>query len=221
MDWYYPGLEKLKRALGEGLDIHSYYGERGSIEGVDAHFLVVAWKQNYTVRETTHRVSEFWTSDGIYVTKDYTEVLIKSRRAFRYPYIAFDTKLPQLTVDGTKINFGLENDSMYRTGTTQFTYERDGGVNRLFFYVASQRNLTKANIDFAKPADAETAGHTYAIKVNKGFAEYFIDGELVGVAVFGAIPWTWGRILSSSQPYAIILSKTIVNPIMVLSLIHI
>jgi len=194
-------VEELKSALGEVFDIHSYCGVRVYFEGVDLHFLVDAWRQNYSIQETWRRVSDFWRDDGIYATKDYSEVIIKSRRAFAYPYVSFMCKMPSLTAEGTKINFGLENDSMHRIGTVQFTYERTGGVNRLYFYIASQWNIVKANIDYAKPSDAETQLYTYAIKVNKGFAEIFINGNLVGVALLG-VPSSVGII--DGPPYTII-----------------
>ena len=207
-------IEEIEKALTGSIE-HSWIGSRVLAEGADALFFAFAWKRDYK-EFIVVKPSDFWRRDAIYVSREYDEVLIRSKRAFKYPYVAFRGKLPSLTVDGTKIDFGLENDSMYTIGTVQFQYIRSNGKNNLWYYTASQRNIVSFNIDYLKPSDAERVEHTYAIKVNKGFTEFFIDGSLVGVALNG-VPLTGDQRIYG-PPYAIIGSEAPVSQFLVVQI---
>jgi len=179
-----------REALREELDVHSYIASTRIIrEGLDAHFISARWELDGSL--SLVNVSDYWRiistdrrEDGEYkCPATCREIETLTKRAFRYPICVVNTRLPALAENMNKVDFGLENTSMEATGTFQFMYWRYGDANHLYVYAASMQGINQALLDFALPADAETKIHSYVIKANKPFGEYYIDRVLRAVAI--------------------------------------
>jgi len=184
--------EIMSEAFREQLDIHSSFLGAYSylVDGLDAHFKCIRNYPGYVKIEAA-KASEYWTLaeprpdiDGaVRCPLGFDEIEISSRRAFQYPYVVFWTKMPALKNEGSKVDFGLEKITMYGTGTAQFQYVRVAGVNTLRAYCASTGEAHVIDLEWAKPADAETARHYYSLKVSPSIFEVYIDRILRGVFI--------------------------------------
>jgi hypothetical protein len=107
-------------------------------------------------------------------------LFIATKYAWKYPWGGVFAKLPKLPVAGDFWFFGFEPSpgGMFgligvRLTQNYFTLRCDG--------------TTFWNAAPLLPTDYYTAYHTYAIKVNKPNAEFYIDNALIGVAIRAGI----------------------------------
>jgi hypothetical protein len=151
----------------------------------------------------SHRVATdaVWLPLGIYVPSGPAGVTCGvsaySRRVFRYPCLMAYTKLPSAVV-GKTWYIGFEAGS--QTGVGQILLA-SGGTASISIVVGQRGSIASVRVDALLPADWDTAEHVYYFKVNKQNAEFFVDGVLTAIVLFGVadpIP-----VITNEHPYAI------------------
>jgi len=171
----YQGM--LRRVLREELDgLHSLHITHKIGRDLDSFF------STRTVDPLRRlRTSEVWTGEGVKLAKGEKYVEIVSRAKFSYPCLTFAGKFH--TKEGFSQEIGLS------AGTFQFAPTvcavLRAGTNVWFTGVKGGAVIPATWFDFLPP-DYDTVKHWYMIKVNKQFAELFVDGTLRAVLVFGA-----------------------------------
>jgi hypothetical protein len=187
---------KLAETLSERLDSHSTFQfDRFLEQGVDAHFIGLIIKPGGPAMLA--RASDYWKQvdyftpyEGTFtLPKDLRTVAIYSRRAFRYPQVCANIKLPSLSLLGNETYFtyyfaGVEAGSAAYNGIASFTIETSTTYSNLLRVLVGPINgLTSPIIDIAKPSDFNTAYHTYRVIVSKNMVFFTIDSRLRAVAI--------------------------------------
>ncbi|RLG35631.1 MAG: hypothetical protein DRN91_09170, partial [Candidatus Alkanophagales archaeon] len=160
--------------LREGLD--AYFDARVAKTETEQYFDKASkyWKQIETVVD----------SDGEFkCPADVFSVSVMSKIAYRYPVMTFRTKIPSM-VEEQDIEIGFSTQSVTGVGKAIFGFSSKGmGVT-----VSSGYKVINKDLKAASPADRETVRHRYTIKVNVNNVEFFIDNELVCVAILMPSP---------------------------------
>ena len=210
------GIENLRRALREELDVHSAFTwEKFLREGVDAHFnaRLIEADGERAVRPSEYWVQEELRSGGggyVKVPKGVGGIAIYSKRAFRYPTLVVYAKLPRLALAGDeydlRLYIGLEDGSAgslaaFRLITTTTVDNRldaiAGRWSVLWRYVP---------IDANKPEDFDTAKHVYSVSARRNMIMFSIDGRPVHFALtpHGGVN---APVKSNVKPYSITINQ--------------
>jgi len=123
------------------------------------------------------KISDQWKEDGWEVSAN-SSGSYRSRTAWEYGWLAVKTKLPDWSYVPKECHFGFEGTRHYAFGMADFHYKNED----LYVNVGGQR-VNRQTVTGALPSDHDTAYHTYGVKVSKNMAEFFIDGEVIAVAI--------------------------------------
>jgi hypothetical protein len=181
--------EKLREELfRKAYANYNYFMYNGSFKGF--------WfgrKGDYkpTISNTLVDPDTLWPPIDIFHTSSMTcpadgLVEIVSKYPLDYPELNVYTKLPSLSV--VKVGYGLwfafEHGTEHTGGLTGLFYRWNGSAEELRAYHAaypySDRYVDLTNL---LPSNYKTAPHLYSVRVHRGFAEFLIDHQLVGIAV--------------------------------------
>ena len=207
-----------RESLREELDLHStFQWEHFLHGGVDGHF--VAREELFDSTDQLVDASMYWKQveykypfyGTLTLPKDRVSVAVYTRRAFDYPNLIVWVKLPNLTLVGneTAIHYyiGLEHGSLFFNGIACFMLTTDTTVtNQLKGFIGPLDIETTVVIDVNKPADFQTAYHTYRVLHSRNLTMFTIDGK---PALF-AIPSESGsavKVKENVLPYSIVLTN--------------
>jgi len=149
-------------------------------------------------------VNDYWTDSGLTLPSGYFNFLaVYSRASLMYPYVSSYTKLPDLTPfpSGTQVFFcGFEHGGSTKSGIATFMLNRTATGVALQALYGSRAWITM-DVTARLPADYVTAYHSYYVKVNRWGAEFFVDNNLVAVAL--DVPGSPQGVKVAAPPYAI------------------
>ena len=187
------GSKGAKASLRETLDIHSSVSWSKFLhEGIDAHFNCrIADTTPHFGVESSALLSDYWIQTGFlfpFVAEfkcpaSLNAVAGYTKQSWRYGVASFRTILPTLTKDQQQIWMGFESDAGTGSGIAALALYHSGGVPRLRVYCGGAFNGLALDITAALPADYTTVWHTYTTMMTKFGAEYYIDNDLVAIAV--------------------------------------
>jgi hypothetical protein len=211
--------EAFDEALSKKLDIHSTFQWEHFLEqGINAHFITRT--ADLKGSSILIKASDFWKQvdykppfEGtLTLPKDKMLVAIYSRRAFMYPNLIANVKLPSLSLVGDETHMylylGLENGNSIYNGIASFLLDTyTTYTNRLFVVAGPLTGVSQLNIDVAKPADFNTAYHIYRVILTKNLVLFFIDGRLRAVAV-QSLQGGYVKVKENVLPYSI----TLISP---------
>jgi len=173
-------------------------GETGRYENLDAVYCMR--RTNASIgRAKIYDVRDYWTADGLKQESGFYSNAIYSKRGLKYPKVSVTATLPDLS-DFYKANLwfaGLENGGGAAHGLASFRLDAANNVK----VNAKAQNLNPGAcvVTDLLPSDYLTSSHQYWVKINKGFTEFRVDGELVAVIVYGEIE----QELYSGEPYCV------------------
>jgi hypothetical protein len=135
-------------------------------------------------------VDSYWKNSYIRGPGVDYHLSICTKNSWKYPWGGVIAKLPTLPIIGL-FPFGFEPGPGSEWGLISF------GIASSKLYAYCDGN--SPDITYALPSDYDTAFHKYMIKVNRNTAEFYIDYNLVAVAIRGGINFT----TISGPPYTI------------------
>jgi len=196
----YPNIIGMRKQWGKYLDLDSFW--------IANDYNRETGEADYTVDE-----SEYWTADGLWKEEGHN-ISYFTRMPLRYPKINVQFKLPDLSQysEGSADHYRLIWGQAIGGGTLRSpaSFRLDENKDLYAFYRDS-RDIDKLTsygwglkVTSLLPADAFTDtgrnAPVYKIKVNKGFAEFYINQHLVAVWVNGARD---EKLYDDSEPYAV------------------
>jgi len=185
-----------REALREELDGLEGYTLQQRIDRSLNSFFVGTLEPEQGVYESVD-VDSIWTSDGFTCPAGYVEVAVYTRRMFKYPVVEFKAVLPSLPLpEGVSCFLGMQHGDA--THLPMLWFELIGSRAAFMCYAPVSGSVY---VEDLLPSDYDTARHSYAIKLNKCNAEFFIDGELKAISLLGVpngVPT-----YHNAQPYAL------------------
>jgi len=197
---FLSSIAEIKR-----LDIQSAFTwDKFLNQGVDAYF--DARVVGLDGSESSAKASDYWkqvsfkSSDSflgmLECPSSLSGVVVISKNTFNSA--VFRTILPTLSVDGQAVWLGFENGSYAGVGEVDFAYMMVSGASKLYACLGADFNEFLVDITNMLPADANSAGHTYSIRVFDNFAEFYIDRSVVAIGLNCKLPN-----VINAPPYAI------------------
>jgi len=212
--------EMRKRALSEWssskyaqLEESSLYPERMLTDNEEVDWEVdpdAFFHTRGTPNHIERRVptSKHWDKDKLTVPTDQ-HVGNYSRWSLKHGYLVATGKIPDMAANfgtNTRFHLGFELGAMSSYGGyVAFQRFESGGANVDVFRVKTPTGAHYTHVESLLPGDAETADHQYVIKRNRGFAELYVDEDLIAVAVWGAGADI--NVVNDTEPYAIVMTR--------------
>jgi hypothetical protein len=210
------GNKDVSKLLETIVDIHSTFQWEHFLEqGADAHFLC-----RFLVldgNQSLGKASDYWKQvdykypfEGTFTLPSNKKAIsIYSRRAFIYPQLFVNAKLPLLSFigDETSLNYflGLEHGSNVFNGIASFLLQKTSTVdNQLYVVVGSLNGTSNFSIDVAKPSDFNVAYHKYRVVLTKNLVLFFIDSRIRAIAV-QSLQGSTIAVKTNVLPYSIVL----------------
>ena len=190
----------LREELEEVLDLHSAtYHELMLEKGVDAYWFGKYWTPKYDFYAI--KASEVWTEEGLVNREGWQGVLVRTRKAYLYPVLTVKTKLPTWTGKPQSCFFGLEVGGDTGAGIAAFEFGvREDGSEYLQADCGGGWQPVVSDLTWILPADAKAKLHKYTIVVTETWVEFYIDVELVAIALNA---WNNMNPKISGPPYSI------------------
>jgi len=144
-------------------------------------------------------VRDYWTPTHYKQEEGYRFNATYSRISLKYPEVLSRFTLPD-TSDLYNVHFywcGVELGGRTDWGYASFVEHENNDV--IISINAQGVGLLKNTVTSLLPSDYLSADHMYSVKVNAGFVEFRVDGELVAVYVQGET----GQYLYAGEPYVV------------------
>jgi len=126
---------------------------------------------------------DYWDDEGLHLPEDYRWLNNRSKVAPRFGHLVTQMTLPDLSgYSSADFWIGFELGIGVVRGIAAF---RTTEANDLKFWAGGMGRAKEVVVTDLLPADAFTADHYYAVKVNRGFASLWIDYELKAVIIPG------------------------------------
>lgn len=153
-------------------------------------------------------LATYWTTSGLTIPPGATWIGVSTAFALRYPQYQIRATWPVLGGAGSRW-MGLENGGGVRYGMIGLLQNSSDQMN----FATSGTGLgSYVRIDALLPSDWQTARHYYMLKANVWGAECYVDGELVGLQVFGRLANANKGLAIAGPPYGIIVSDWYPTP---------
>jgi len=132
-------------------------------------------------------VSDVWDENGFIIPADENELRVYSKRGFKYPYIRFELEngLPDLrgyAAGDVALQFGFHIGDQ---DSAMFSYSSTGDSEELEQHMKILDSALYHTITGELPANHRTDKAWYGVKLNRGTAEFWINGNIAAVAVGG------------------------------------
>jgi len=186
--------EGLKDAFSSGLNLRAPISHEKLMNyGVDNYYdcYIIDGSGN----DTVGKASDYWKQTdptdpfvGTYtLPSSLTKVLIQSRPAYSHSFLTLrchgfpDLSKYSAEPYSTFLNFGLGAKDL-GNGAVWFSLKNN---NQLYAMAGGIWNDLEVEITSLLPADYMTAWHRYSIIMTENIAEFFVDYDLVAIAILG------------------------------------
>lgn len=176
--------------------------ETGRFEKLDGFYVFRRSKKVSGVwTKKTFDVRDYWTADGLKQEAGYKSNACYSRRGLRYPFAQTRATLPDFSgLYRANLWFcGFELGCALDWGLASFMEREPDRVYSVIGGQGSGIGGSQDDVSSLLPSDYLSADHHYSVKVNDGFVEYAVDGELVAVYVRGRS----NQSLYTGEPYVV------------------
>jgi len=144
-------------------------------------------------------IDDYWKEDDFKLPGGYKDFTVISRAKLAYPVASFRSKIPDVA------NYSIDQGFEYGSGQEPYHIKFTTAFDDFTVQAANRNTSLSVKVDFARPADYDTAWHRYDYKLNQSTMEFYLDRVLRAVIVFGVGPREAGStvVKQNTEPYSI------------------